>query len=239
MRKKVIIGIAIGIACVGIAIPTITFAQSGFRTMRLINQASEAASDACHFKQEDASVTEEFADDTYYKASDGKMHAFDKNGQVISYMDRSAIEDEAAENIGVDLIEKIAIRVFEVLTDRNDYKMEEPSYSDTTGIYSIEFYHYINGYKSNDAMVIMLYQDGALYSYDISGVNFENEEEIPKVDDAFIEDAVAEYFSELGMEASEMEYTISDCMYVKEDDTLSFMIGIHFGDTIDQFSVPL
>lgn len=240
MRKKVIIGIVIGIACVGIAIPTISFAQSSFRTMRLINQASMAASDACSFKQEDAGEdTIEFADRTYYQEPDGKMYSFDENGQANSYMDMSVGDDETAEDVGTDVIKEIADRVFETLTDRSDYTREEPSYNDVTGMYSIEFYHYINGYKSNDAIGISLYRDGSLFSYHVSGVTFENEEEIPKVDDAFIEDAVAEYFSRLGMEASKTEYTVGNCMYAKEGDTLSFLIDIYFGDTIDQIIVPL
>lgn len=240
MRKKVIIGIVIGIACVGIAIPTISFAQSSFRTMRLVNQAGEAASDACNFKQEDAGEdTIEFSDKTYYQEPDGKMYSFDENGQAISYRDHSVMDDETAEDVGVDVIKEIADRVFETLTDRTDYTVEEPEYSEDSGIYRVHYYHYTNGYKSNDAIFVSLYRDGSLFSYHVSGVTFENEEEITKVDDAFIEDAVAEYFSGLGMEVSKTEYTVGNCMYAKEDDTLSFLIDIYFGDTINQIIVPL
>lgn len=243
MKKKVYVYIVATVVCIVLSIPAVAFAQSRIQIAKLQNQATTIVSETQKMRTDTVVEKSDILDfgEPYYSDTSGKLYSFDDAGDVIAYMNPILSDngnESAAEGLDADTIKTIASSVFESLTDRRDYIMEEPEYVETTGVWLIKFVYYINGYKSNDFINISIYQDGQLLFYHLSQVTFE--EDVPEVDGAMIEDAIEMYFSELGKDISEESYSVEECMYMKDDDgQLYFTVAIEYGDVVDQINISL
>ena len=186
-----------------------------------------------------------------YEDQDQNEFIFDGEGNVVGFLkskytmnyNEHQAKMKKAQAVSQAQIEQKAQEFLENAgVDTNQYELTDHTDSEDMQAHVLTYYHFVNGYKTSDFVMLFLDKMGAVTSYAAPNKGAFDGVTIPSIDETSCQDRLQQQIQEkYGDEAS---YQITEKILVKEQETFSFAysvaVSLPDGTTnADMYQIPI